>query len=209
MAITVTGSNNRLSLYTNGDYTHSSTWAGTTAWHSLLVTWGTGSPGSIAFYRNGAANGTGSATLGGGNSASLATIGALRNQTVGSDQASDGNYDANAGFNIDGSLGEFCIWNVVLDAAEGAAFTAGASGRLIRPPALRCYMPFNNGVTQDLYRGAVWTAHGSNTKQADHPIVTGPTGPKTGLWIAPAAAPTVSMPPWMIPPPSIMHMLVR
>ena len=179
IAIRTSGSNNIVSLLTNAAYSSSAAYVpDTTSYHGYAVSLGTGSPGALAFYRDGATitGGTTTATFGGTALAAVSTIGALAN-VGGTDPANDATYDANAGFTIDGSLGEFCLWNVVLDAAEAQAFTAGVSGLLIRPSALRCYMPFNNDAVQDLYRGAVWTAQGTNTKQADHPRISLPDRP--------------------------------
>jgi hypothetical protein len=142
----------KLSWYTNGGYVDSANFTpDTTTWHSYALSFGTGTPGAVAFYRDGAdiTGSTTTATFGGSETTTGCILGSLTNSGP-------------AGFFIDGDLADFTVWNVVLDPAEAIAFTKGFSGLLVRPTALQALWEGRRSNVRDRLL-PVWTLVGVPT----------------------------------------------
>lgn len=127
----------------------------TTAWTQL----GWSQTGTAAeFYVNGAATGTATAGFGG-----ITTDGAL----IGS---LDGQV---SGFDIDGDLAEFAVWNAILTPNEWAALGANYSPLFIRPQSLVSYLPIfgRNSPEPDRVDPLAWTVNGTLTVAPHAPML--------------------------------------
>lgn len=163
------------SIYSGG-FTNSNTFTlSTTDWSAHGFSWDD-ADNSYVFYHNGAANGSGTKTIGG--------IG-ITGCYIGTLDGSTGFYD------VDGRIAEFGFWNAILTAAEFAALGNGVSPRLIRPGNLVSYVPIfgNDSPEVDLVDATRWTVNGSPSK-AVHPRVIYPS--RRRVWMPSSAAPPLS-----------------
>ncbi len=171
------GGSDKQGVYTNGGYVYSSNFVlSTTTWTHLGWTY-QAAGNAIAFFLNGAANGTGTRIYGGTvtNGAAIGTLtGAL------------------AGFAVNGSVAEFAVWNAILTAGEFAALAGRVSPMRIRPANLACYLPiWGAGATteRDVAGGGTWAVNGTLT-QSDHAPVQRPFSRR--LWVPYAVAAAAS-----------------
>lgn len=169
------GANTQQTLYSGGNAANSTAFSPIlNTWFHYGLTWD--ASGNVAFYLNGAANGTASSISVGGTTTAGATIGSLK-------QAGTGSYD------IDGSLAEFSVWDVILGADDFATLAKGISALAVRPEALRSYVPLindNAGDASDIIDGTSWT-EGGTIGVSEHPRIMRPSRPR--LIVPPAAAP--------------------
>jgi hypothetical protein len=125
-------------------------------WQHIAATFVGTTPCTVTLYYNGAVDVTGTAT-------NLGTVNATR--------TSIGITPGNLGAGLrpwSGSLAEIGMWDVALTAAEIAALGKGYTPKLIRPTALRLYVPIVRDVV-DVRGGLALTTTG--TSVSVHPRV--------------------------------------
>lgn len=132
-------------LYVNNNlhtsYNYSRNWSGATAdWE--IAQPGTGSWNHVGVtYDGGSSANTPVMYLNGVSQSVTTNVAASGSINTNSDPYVIGNRTNDNARVWDGSLAEFAIWNVILDAAEMAALGAGISPLLIRPASLVLYVP--------------------------------------------------------------------
>lgn len=148
------GTSDYMRVYSGGYATRSTAFTlSTSAWTDLVWTWDASN--NLAYFLNGAANGTTTQAIAGTGSTDGAALCAL-----------------NANSQVDGSIAEFAVWSVILSAAEIAALALDLSPILIRPASLVCYVPILGQAApeQDLFTANTWSTPGTIPAVA-HPRV--------------------------------------
>jgi len=134
------------------------------SWYALGCSWSTGN--TMQGYLNGSSSGSGTGTAAPNGGTYPISVGA---KSTGANPCA-------------GDVADVALYNVVLDAAEHAAFGAGVSPLLIRPSALLSYTRYISAA-RDERSGATFT---NTSSFATHPRIIYPSRPH--IITAPAGA---------------------